>query len=803
MAIVATSKRFFASRTGRGFLLYMASCAVVSAIMGYGFIHTSLTWFTEHKSEEKVTALRLVDSFVTDYAAIRGKFAGEAPVPATFRAHALDRFNQRQGAGDNFRLRWVGREGREIATAPLDAAMAATIEAFAQKRDPKPESEILTAGGQLVFRTVYPSLAREQSCVDCHNALQRTKAPWHLNDVMGAFVIDVPMSPFMRHVAVQAIALGLGLFVALAAVGLAISIIHLRQITEREAAASEIGRTRTFLHTIIENMPASVNVKDAREQRYVLANRAFAELLERPREAIIGKGVHDLFAKHEADLYFASDLEALQSRALLDVGEQVFDTARSGTRIVRTKKVPILDRAGAPQYLLSVAEDVTERKRAEERIAHLAHHDVLTGLPNRAAFSEHLASTLERHAATGASFAILSLDLDRFKEINDVFGHSAGDGLLQELARRMHAAADGAFLARLGGDEFSIVVADVAGPAMVAALAERLFASVADDIEIEGHRLRVGLCIGVALFPTDGADATALLANADAALYRAKAEGRGTVRFFEPEMDMQLRERRALQQELESAVDEREFFLNYQPQALIGGDVIGFEALLRWRSRTRGLVPPAEFIPLAEESGLIIAMGEWILREACREAASWPRPLQIAVNLSPVQFRHGDLPGLVHAVLLETGLAPSRLELEITEGVLIDDFARAVSMLRRLKAMGVRIAMDDFGTGYSSLSYLQSFPFDKIKIDRAFITNLDRSPQSAAIVRAVIGLGHGLAVPVIAEGVESKEQLAFLSREACNEIQGYLIGHPGPISRYGDLVGRPSAAASPELAQAV
>jgi predicted signal transduction protein with EAL and GGDEF domain len=349
---------------------------------------------------------------------------------------------------------------------------------------------------------------------------------------------------------------------------------------------------------------------------------------------------------------------------------------------------------------------------------------------------------------------------------------------------------DGAFLARLGGDEFTVITAHGSHPETAAALADRLLAITADDFEIDDHTLRIGLSIGVAIFPADGRDVTALLANANAALYRAKAEGRGAIRFFEAEMDTRLHERRVLQQELQTAIESRALFLNFQPQALIGGEIVGFEVLLRWRSPGRGLVPPATFIPLAEECGLIIPMGEWVLREACREAASWDRPLQIAVNLSPVQFRRGDLPALVHSVLLETGLAPSRLELEITEGVLIDDFSRAVGILRRLKLLGVRIAMDDFGTGYSSLSYLQSFPFDKIKIDRAFIANLNKNPQSAAIIRAVIGLGRGLDLPVVAEGVETRDQLEFLAREACDEVQGYLIGHPRSIEDYAEIVGR-------------
>jgi EAL domain-containing protein (putative c-di-GMP-specific phosphodiesterase class I) len=279
-----------------------------------------------------------------------------------------------------------------------------------------------------------------------------------------------------------------------------------------------------------------------------------------------------------------------------------------------------------------------------------------------------------------------------------------------------------------------------------------------------------------------------LVANADAALYRAKADGRGMVRFFAAEMDHRLRERRALQHDLRSAIERNELNLFYQPQAEIGGEVIAFEALLRWHHPQRGSVPPTTFIPLAEESGLILSIGEWALRTACREAASWSKPLRVGVNLSPVQFRHGDLPTLVHSVLLETGLSPARLELEITEGVLIDDFSRTVSLLRRLKAMGVRIAMDDFGTGYSSLSYLQSFPFDKIKIDQAFISNLKQNPQSATIVRAVIGLGRGLDVPIIAEGVETQEQLDFLAEANCDQIQGYILGKPQPITVYAELV---------------
>ena len=562
-------------------------------------------------------------------------------------------------------------------------------------------------------------------------------------------------------------------------------------ITERRQAEKSLESTQSFLNTVIENVPATLVVKNARDHRYVLINRAGEDLFGLPREQMIGKVPHDFFAKSEADSITANDDEVVKSGHHLTIEEAPLHTPGKGTRLVTSKRLVIPGEDGKPQYLLSVIEDVTERKQAEAKIAHMAHHDALTDLPNRAAFNECLAGALEKAGAAGEQFAVLCLDLDRFKEINDVFGHAVGDRMLCEVSRRLQAAAAGAFLARVGGDEFTLIV-EGPQPATAEALAERLQASLADEIEIEDHPLRIKLTIGIAVFPTDGADATMLMGNADAALYRAKAEARGSIRFFEAEMDKRLREQRALQQDLRVAIERNELLLHYQPQALIGGDIIGFEALVRWQHPTRGLVPPNMFIPVAEESGLIISLGEWIMREACREAASWPKPLQIAVNLSPVQFQYGDLVGLVHGILLETGLAPNRLELEITEGVLIGDFSRAVSILRRLKTLGVRIAMDDFGTGYSSLSYLQSFPFDKIKIDQAFITNVHQNPQSVAIIRAVIGLGRGLDLPVVAEGVENEAQLAFLSQEACDEVQGYLIGRPMPIERYAEMTGRPT-----------
>ena len=436
---------------------------------------------------------------------------------------------------------------------------------------------------------------------------------------------------------------------------------------------------------------------------------------------------------------------------------------------------------------VSTHEDITERRQSEARIAHLAFHDQLTDLPNRAALSDHLAKIFHSASIGNEDFAVLCVDLDRFKEVNDAYGHSTGDRFLAEIGRRLALACDGAFLARLAGDEFTIVSSGGTQPATAEELCRRLLAVLDAPIRIDEHDITGSFTIGASVYPQDGADVDALVANAEAALYRAKAEERGTIRFFEPAMDRQIREKRSLQRDIERALEQDELELYFQPQALSGGEIFGFEVLLRWRHPVRGLVSPGLFIPLAEETGMIGAIDEWVLREACREAASWPNPLSIAVNLSPVDFRRGDIPAMILSILLETGLHPQRLEIEITEGVLFEDFDRAISILRKIKNLGVRIAMDDFGTGYSSLSYLQSFPFDKIKIDQTFIAKIGNNFQAAAIIRAILGLGRALALPVIAEGVETEQQLAFLAKERC-EIQGYLIGRPMPIHHYQHLV---------------
>ena len=568
-------------------------------------------------------------------------------------------------------------------------------------------------------------------------------------------------------------------------------------ITKVTLAKNELRRTKNFLDAVIEHVPVPIVVKDlsgldadGTSCRFALFNRAYEKLTGESRADLVGKTAHQIFTKERADLIAQGDIDTLRSGQVVATSEHSIQT-HNGERLVTATKTPINDENGEPKYILTVMDDVTERRRAEQRISYLAYIDSLTDLPNRATFIEHLAGTIDTASKSGAQFAVLYVDLDRFKEANDVYGHLIGDGLLREAARRLQQAANGAFLARVGGDEFTLIVTNGPQPETAKALGERLLAAFQDDFEIEGHRMQVGLSIGGAVYPADGVDAKELIANADAALYQAKAEMRGSVWFFDAELGSRLRERHDMQKDLRAALNRGDFLLHYQPQQKIASEeLVGFEALARWKCPKRGMVSPGTFIPIAEDSRIIIPLGEWILREACREAASWPWPLKIAVNVSPIQFHHGDLPRLVHSVLLETGLAPDRLEIEITEGLLIEDFSRAVSILRKLKSLGVQIAMDDFGSGYSSLSYLHAFPYDKIKIDRAFIGDLERSHHSMAIVRAIISLGHSLNVPILAEGVETEAQRAFLLQEGCDELQGYLTGRPHPIEAYAHLVGR-------------
>jgi diguanylate cyclase (GGDEF)-like protein/PAS domain S-box-containing protein len=439
------------------------------------------------------------------------------------------------------------------------------------------------------------------------------------------------------------------------------------------------------------------------------------------------------------------------------------------------------DADGRPISAIGAMIDVTERRDVEARIAHLAHHDALTDLPNRLLFHERLDEALEG-AKRGAHFSILLLDLDRFKEVNDTLGHPTGDLLLRTVSSRLQLELrDTDTLARLGGDEFGIIQSRLQGPQDAASLSKRLIEALQKPFELGAHQVFIGASIGIVLAPTNGLEADVLIKGADMALYRAKEDGRGCWRFFEPEMDARMQQRRALELDLYRALEAAEFEVLYQPIIDVASRrVCGLEALLRWRHPERGLVSPDAFVPLAEEIGLIVPMGAWVLQQACAQAAVWPGRLKIAVNLSPVQFAHRGLFDTVASALAASGLDPARLELEITETVMLQDTDATLATVHQLKALGVRIAMDDFGTGYSSLSYLQRFPFDKVKVDRCFTRELDRSVQGSVIVRAVADICNGLGMTTTAEGVETEAQFQALVREGYREAQGYLFSRPCP-----------------------
>jgi diguanylate cyclase (GGDEF)-like protein/PAS domain S-box-containing protein len=427
--------------------------------------------------------------------------------------------------------------------------------------------------------------------------------------------------------------------------------------------------------------------------------------------------------------------------------------------------------------------DITEQRQTEAKIAHMALHDTLTNLPNRVLLNERLEDALRR-VKRGDIVATHLLDLDHFKTVNDTLGHPVGDKLLMMVADRLRSVVrETDTIARMGGDEFAIVQTAITQPADATALAHRVIESVSAPYVIEGQQVVIGTSVGIAVGPSDGTTPDQLIRNADLALYRAKGDGRGTYRFFEREMDAQMQVRRTIEYDLRKALAAREFELHYQPIVnLASNEVSGFEALIRWRHPEKGLISPATFIPLAEEMGVIIPLGEWAIREACATAAKWPANLKIAVNLSPAQFRSPGLVQVTVGALAASGLAPERLELEITESTLLQDSEATLDMLYQLRALGVRIAMDDFGTGYSSLSYLQSFPFDKIKIDRSFVKDIADGVGSLNIVRAVAALANGLGMTTTAEGVETTEQMNTVRAEGCTEMQGFLFSKPLPAS---------------------
>ena len=553
-------------------------------------------------------------------------------------------------------------------------------------------------------------------------------------------------------------------------------------------SSSELHQQKVVLDTALENMSQGLAMFDA-DGRILLFNERYGEMLGRTGLPLQGRLLIDVLTDLKSAGRWDGDADELVTGLIAE--------AKAGNTATRTiiqngRSIRIVDQPMKGGGWVATFEDITEWQQAQQQISHMARHDALTNLPNRTLFREELEQAL-RLVKRSDQLAVLCLDLDHFKEINDSLGHPIRDALLMEVGRRLgDCVTEHDTVARLGGDEFAIVqFCKDCDPSAVSLLASHVVERISEPYTIGGHQLVIGVSIGISLAPEDGKNPDELLKKADLALYRAKADGRGTYRIFETGMDARAQARRLLELDLRAALPRKEFEVYYQPIRDIAGDkVVAFEALIRWNHSLRGMISPVSFIPLAEETGLIIPLGEWVLRQACTDATRWPEEVCVAVNLSPVQFKNPNLVTQVKSALERSGLAPHRLELEITESVLLQNSEATLGVLHELRAFGVRISLDDFGTGYSSLSYMGSFPFDKIKIDRSFVTELATREDSMAIVRAVTGLGKSLGIVTTAEGVETDAQFELLRREGCTQAQGYLFSKPRPVAEVEAMLER-------------
>ncbi len=542
-----------------------------------------------------------------------------------------------------------------------------------------------------------------------------------------------------------------------------------------------LRQQKFLLDAALENMSQGLCMHDA-NGRVVLFNERYTNMTGLSAASLKGRSLLDLLKQRKASGEFDEDPETYFAHLIAKVRD-----GKSNSRIWEIpdgRTLRVVDHPMQGGGWVSTLEDITDWRDAQAQIAHMARHDALTDLPNRRLFREQLEHALH-HITRNERVAVLCLDLDHFKDVNDALGHPIGDDLLKEVARRLSTCVrQSDTVARLGGDEFAIVQVGREPQLLEASsLASRIVEVVGVPYDIHEHQIIIGASIGISIAPDDGSDPDQLLQNADMALYRAKADGRDTYRFFETGMDARAQARRLMMIDLRAALLREEFEVYYQPIFDLEADkIVCFEALVRWNHPLRGIMSPADFIPLAEETGLIVPIGDWVLRKACMDAAGWSRKVDLAVNLSPVQFKNRTLVPSIIAALSVSGLAADRLELEITESVLLQDGEATLAALHKLRDFGVRISMDDFGTGYSSLSYLRSFPFDKIKIDQSFVRDLASRGDLMAIVRAVTGLGKSLGIKTTAEGVETSEQLALLRAEGCTQMQGYFFGRPKPAA---------------------
>lgn len=556
-----------------------------------------------------------------------------------------------------------------------------------------------------------------------------------------------------------------------------------QQLQLSERSHQELVRdSQEALAQVIDTVPALICATD-QEGRAIFVNAHYASFADATPEALLGKQLANIITSDKREHARRVDRSLFEKpRAKVTFEEELVDQSGS-RRIFLTTKTPMRNATGRVSSILTTSIDITERKHAEGVLRHIASHDPLTDLPNRRMLHERIQLELGRSRGT---FALLLIDLDRFKSVNDAFGHACGDRLLLLVTARLNeAVAKNDMVARISGDEFVILQCGIEDPGPAEGLAHKIVAALSAPFIVDNQEMTIGCTIGIAMCPDCETDAEKLIKSADIAMYRAKADGRNTFRLYSPDMKLAAQPSIVVERDLRKAVGREQLVLHYQPQIdLASGHITGVEALLRWMRPGFGLIPPNVFLPLAEESGLIVEIGAWVLREACAQAVVWRErglpPIRIAVNLSPVQFLRQDLVHLVADTLQATGLEPHLLELELTESGLLEDVQRTTATLHGLRSLGVKVSIDDFGVGYSSLAYVRNFPIDRLKIDRSFISNLTPNSRDEAIVRAIRSLGSSLSVKVIAEGVETLQQLECLRAYDCDEAQGYLFSRPVP-----------------------
>ena len=686
----------------------------------------------------------------------------------------LERFFEALALGTGSSISMLHRDGTMLARFPHVEAM------IGKNLSATPIQQILSRADYGTTRQISP--------VDGEDRLVSARA---LSEFPLSVIATTTMATALADWRAQARLLVVAAGLVALAIAVTLMLIVRKLSRQHQNAERRLALEKERLDTAVNNMTQGLLLYDA-NARIVLCNRRYLEMYNlSPDVAKPGCHFRDLIAYRKATGSFGGNVDEFVANVLRNVAEK-----RATNSVMETadgRAVQIVNRPLANGGWVATQEDITERRRAEKQITHLAHYDVLTDLPNRALFRSRLEQELER-TKRGEQLAVLYIDIDEFKSVNDSLGHPAGDELLKAVASRLQACVrETDFVARLGGDEFAIVQTGIEQPDNVVDLVKRIYASIREPYECLGHLVATDASIGIALAPNDGSDLDQLLKSADLAMYAAKADGRRTYRFFEPDMDARVKARRILELDIRQAIAERSFELHYQPVIdCETGSIAGCEALLRWNHPVRGMISPAEFIPVAEETGLICEIGDWVITTACAEATNWPSQVKLAVNVSPVQFRSHGFSLKVANALAVTGLSANRLELEITEAVLIRDDEAALAMLQHLRALGVRIALDDFGTGYSSLSYLQRFPFDKIKIDRCFVNDIAGTQGSSTIVQAVINIAKARDMTTTAEGVETEAQRQALIAFGCTEMQGYLFSPARPVAEIRELLSKTS-----------